>query len=84
MWILRKKSRSGLSPYRGPTCQAAGVREEVVYFNEAEAKADAEKLSAVNLVGFDVVEVYFLEAKGTFDESIAVYEKQKVEFERSN
>jgi len=51
---IHKKSRAPGTPYQGPTCDRAGVKPGRVYETEAEAQIDADKLSEVNPVGFEV------------------------------
>ena len=58
MYIIRKSSRSGNTPYScGLTCEEAGVPCEHIYKDKIKAISDAEKLSKVNPIGFDVVRV---------------------------
>ncbi len=54
-YFIRKASRSGSSPYSGPSCQQAGVIPGRVYTSRAEASRDAARLSRYNRVGFEVV-----------------------------
>jgi hypothetical protein len=53
-WIIVKKSRDSDLPYRGITCDMAGIEPGQYYSNKKEAVADAEKLSSFNPVGFKV------------------------------
>jgi len=63
-YIIRKSSRSNIAPYScGLTCAEAGVPCEHLYTDRATALKDAEKLSKVNPVGFDVVRVARLRNK---------------------
>jgi len=58
MYIIRKSSRSGITPYScGLICEEAGVPCEHIYSDRNAALSDAEKLSKFNPVGFDVVKV---------------------------
>lgn len=54
-YFIRKRGRSTLNPYDGPACAEAGVPRGAWYLSEQEAQADADRLSAVNPVGFEVV-----------------------------
>jgi hypothetical protein len=54
-YIIRKKSRSGFSPYTGPTCKLAKVKPGKSYDNKKDAEKDARKLSDWNPVGFEAV-----------------------------
>lgn len=56
-YIIRKTTRGGMTPYAGPTCARADVTPGVVYSDVQQANEDATKLSKVNPVGFEVVEM---------------------------
>jgi hypothetical protein len=53
-WHIHKKSRMPGFPYRGPTCDHAGVDPGKIYSDKIEAEMDARKLSRHNGVGFEV------------------------------
>lgn len=58
MYIIRKSSRSGNTPYAcGLTCEEAGVPCGYTYKDKNAAIIDAEKLSKVNPIGFDVIKI---------------------------
>ena len=54
-FYIRKKDRDSRLPYSGPSCERAGVDPGKWYDDEDHAKRDAEALSSVNAVGFEVV-----------------------------
>lgn len=54
MYFIRKSTRNATEPYRGITCQKAGIPIGKWYANKDEAEQDAKKLSAINPVGFVV------------------------------
>lgn len=58
IYIIMKSSRNDEIPfpYVGPACDKAGVSPGKFYKNRDEAVSDALKLTAVNPVGFVVVE----------------------------
>lgn len=54
-YIIIKTSRpTSDTPYRGSSCERAGVLSGKIYESKEEAEKDAEKLSKVNPVGFVV------------------------------
>jgi hypothetical protein len=53
-YIIVKASRVSNYPYHGISCSNAGIEPGKLYDTEAEAICDAEKLTAVNPVGFSV------------------------------
>ncbi len=57
-WIINKSSRliSDI-PYAGPSCDSAGVEPNKIYENWQDAVTDAQKLTAVNPVGFVVIPI---------------------------
>lgn len=56
MYIIRKASRSERIPYGNEdTCKKAGVPCSKIYTDKNQASIDAQKLSKVNPVGFEVV-----------------------------
>lgn len=55
-YILRKVSRSGTSPYAGPSCENAGVPPGKVYTSYNEALVDCQLLNAFGSpVGFSLI-----------------------------
>lgn len=61
-WIIRKRSRAGVSPYSGPTLRNLNL-EPRVYFDKEDAVRVAALLGEHNPVGFDVVKVRLVEVK---------------------
>lgn len=55
-FVIVKSSRfyAGGPGYTGPACDKAGVIPGMIYVSEADAAADARRLSEVNPVGFVV------------------------------
>ncbi len=57
-YIIRKSSRSNITPYScGMTCDEARVPCECLYTNRNEALSDANRLTQVNPIGFNVVRI---------------------------
>jgi hypothetical protein len=66
-YMIVKASRfagTGGTPYSGPTCTQAGVAPGKTHWSKKEAQDDADKLNAINPVGFQVVEHHL---QGYFD-----------------
>ena len=61
-WIIRKRSRSGTSPYNGPITTNLNI-EPRVYFDKEEVLRVASKLGEHNPVGFSVVRVRLVEVE---------------------
>jgi hypothetical protein len=53
-YFIHKRSRSPEQPYRGPSCDRAGIDPGKWYETEAEALVDVAKLDKVNGVGWVV------------------------------
>ena len=57
-WYIHKSSRPCFTtPYRGPSCSKAKTRPGHIYKNFKSAKRACDKLSKVNMVGFEVKQV---------------------------
>ncbi len=56
-YIIRKVCRDTKEPYTGISCTQAGIPEGKTYTDYNEALSDADKLSSVNPVGFEVVSI---------------------------
>lgn len=79
-WVIIKKSRSyqGGPGYNGPTSVRARVRGGLVYRLKRDAQAVADKLSKINLIGFEVLPYRPLEICPFCDERLVDKESGQV------
>lgn len=59
MYKIVKQSRINFAePYRGKTCEMAGVKQGHIYSDLTEAISDLNKLNEANPIGFVILDTY--------------------------